>query len=95
MSPDAVVPADWCPGRPAAERLARLLLDQRHPELCFHLGDPDEVRFTLAKVHAGHSLQDTIDRRRWLLDEQVELVHMTLGYLVDATGLALLALEAR
>jgi hypothetical protein len=89
------VPVDWCPGLPPAERIARLLLDQRSPDLCFHLVDPDLVRAGLARRWPGHILPDVIVRRQQLLDEQTALVRTALGYLVDATGLALVALEAR
>lgn len=89
----AVLPADWCPGLPAEERLARLLLDQRMPEMCFHLVDDDEVRASLARIFAGHHLQHEIDRRDVLLEEETAVVHTVVGYLAEVTGLALAELE--
>ena len=90
-----IVSDGWCPGRPPAERIARWLLDQRHPELCYHLVGELEVRASLARVHAGHSLQDVIDFRARLLGEETEVVRAALAFVAEATGLALLALEAR
>ena len=90
----SVLPDGWCPGLAEDERLARLLLDQRHPELCYHLVDDVEVRASLARIHAGNVLQERIDKREWLLGDELERVHVVVGFLSEVTGLALAALEA-
>jgi hypothetical protein len=96
-----VLPDGWCPGLADDERLARLLLDQRHPELCFHLVDDVEVRASLARVWPGHLLPDVLVDRRCLLEEYTAIFATTIGYLADGVlGLTailqdLQALEAR
>ncbi len=83
-----VLPDGWCPGLPPAERLARLLLDQRHPDLLCHLVDPDEVRYALARRWPGHLLQDVIVDRERLFEETTVLAQTVIGYVIEVTGLA-------
>ena len=88
------MPADWCVGRPPAERLARWLLDDAHPGWRYDLTNPHEVRAVVAQMWAGNVLQAAVVERQELLDRQTEVVALVLEFVVRTTALALAELEA-
>jgi hypothetical protein len=88
------VPAAWCPGRPAPERIARLLLDRRHPAWRYDLTDPLHVRAALSRSYAGNALQDVLDQRERVLAEETGRCAVVLDWFTETTGLALMQLRA-
>jgi hypothetical protein len=87
------LPTTWCPDRPPAERVARLLLNERAPELRYDLVDAETARAWLAQRWPGHVLPDVMSDRDRLLDDETVRVRVVLGYVLQVTGLAQLTLE--
>lgn len=88
----AALPAGWCPTRPAAERIARHLLHDRHPADRYDLTSDRQVRSVYAEHGGGHGLQERLDRRALVLAEETARVQAAIDLLADMVGLAALEL---
>lgn len=79
---------------PPAEKIAREMLTRREPSQRFDLVEDAAVRRALSSSTPGSVLQERMDRRRVVLEEETERVGAVLTYLVTEVGLALEMLEA-
>lgn len=86
------LPTSFVPDLPVTERVARFLLAQSAPRLHFELVEPNAVRRAVSAYFAGHTLQDALERRQEMLDHETARVQLVRDYLIQATGLAALAL---
>jgi hypothetical protein len=86
------IPVDFAPGRPPAERIARLLLSRSHPDLQYAAVSPEAVLAALGRSHPGHRLPEVATERLRLLEAETARVALVLGYVTEAVGLAEVAL---
>ena len=87
------IPAAWCPSRPPAERIARLLLNAQQPGDRYDLVADRDVRTALATSTPGSLLQDRIDQRAGRLAAETARVQAVVDYLAQMVGLAQVELE--
>jgi hypothetical protein len=91
-APTPAIPADWCPGRPGVERVARLLLNRERPDLRYDLTDPRDVLTALAHRWPGNQLPDIVASRDRLLAEETARCAAVAGLYAEVLRLAELEL---
>lgn len=84
----------WCPTVPPAERIARRMLADTHPDLRYDLVGEHAARAALARSVPGHSLPDVLEHRARQITAETDRVHAVLGYVAGVLDRALAEVEA-